>query len=166
MARGTSFGSQNRSVGPVLAGDQFFRYRLVRSPCKFFLVGVAVTLPGYEDRGVARPGHTRGAGYFALPSAALIPSYRNGVQVNKSVYSYFLQHKEVSQTSILGPVDRFCSAGVCCALIRIIITSCAKTKSDRSGLFDQVIQLFKYCDLVNHQIRMADYRLMRETAVS
>ena len=28
LARGTSFGSQNQSGGPILMGDRFFRYRL------------------------------------------------------------------------------------------------------------------------------------------
>ena len=58
-------------------------------------------------RGVARPGHNQAAaralGYFALPSAAF-PAIKWRTSY-KSVYSYFLQHKEVSQTSILGPVD-------------------------------------------------------------
>ena len=54
-------------------------------------------------RGVARLGYTRTSGYFAQPSVAF-PAIKWRTSY-KIVYNYFLQHKEVSQISILGPMD-------------------------------------------------------------
>ena len=54
-------------------------------------------------RGVARPGHTRASGYFAQPSAAF-PAIKWRTSY-KILYNYFLQHKKVSQISILGRMD-------------------------------------------------------------
>ena len=66
------------------------------------------------------------------PTISSLPSYKNGVQVIKVYIAISYSTKKFPKPLFLAQWTAF-SAGVCCALIRIIITSCAKMKADRSG---------------------------------